>query len=80
MISNAVHYLYKKDVQIKQLVNVNVSTKSQQNWLNLKVKVFQFVMLHLLHLCMALVQGQLIWPFHFNFFILLTSVTTHAQS
>lgn len=32
----------------------------------------QFVMLHLLHLCMALVQGQLIWPFPFNFFILLT--------
>lgn len=36
MISNAIHYLNRKDVQIKQMVNFYVSTKSQQNLVKLK--------------------------------------------
>lgn len=36
MISKAIHYLNRKDVQIKQMVNFYVSTKSQQNLVKLK--------------------------------------------
>lgn len=36
MISNAIHYLNRKEVQIKQMVNFYLSTKSQQNLVKLK--------------------------------------------